>query len=104
MEGCKVKENEGKQLGADSKNFPTEEKKCRRGMQKESNMVRCTLKNGSAWSTETKYVRWYKGTFDIFFGIEHRMRKEEMEEQFQQRSQTRLEICRRCSKDHQRES
>ena len=24
----------------------------------------------------------YKGTFDIFFGMEHRLRKEEMEEQF----------------------
>ena len=24
----------------------------------------------------------YKGTVDIFFGIEHRMRKEEMDEQF----------------------
>ena len=32
-------------------------------------MVRCTLLNGSAW-------------IDIFFGVEHRMRKEEMEEQF----------------------
>ena len=27
-------------------------------------------------------MRRYKGTFDIFFGIEHRLRKEEMEEQF----------------------
>ena len=38
--------------------------------------------NGSAWSAEKKYTRRYKGTFDIFFGIEHRLRKEEMEEQF----------------------
>ena len=38
--------------------------------------------NGSAWSTEMKYMDRYKGTFDIFFGIEHRMKKEEMEEQF----------------------
>ena len=29
-----------------------------------------------------KYIRKYKGTFDIFFRIEHRLRKEEMEEQF----------------------
>ena len=29
-----------------------------------------------------KYMRRYKGTFDVFFGIEHRLRKEEMEEQF----------------------
>ena len=27
-------------------------------------------------------MRRYKGTFDVFFGIEHRLRKEEMEEQF----------------------
>ena len=26
----------------------------------------------------------YKGTFDIFFGIEHKMRREEMEEQFKE--------------------
>ena len=33
-------------------------------------------------STERKYTRRYKGKCDIFFGIEHRLRKEEMEEQF----------------------
>ena len=38
--------------------------------------------NGSAWSTERKFLRRFKGTFDVFFGIEHRLRKEEMEEQF----------------------
>ena len=27
-------------------------------------------------------MRRYKGTSDIFFGTEHRLRKEEMEEQF----------------------
>ena len=37
--------------------------------------------NGSAWNTEKKYMRRYKGTFDIFIGIEHRLRKEEMKEQ-----------------------
>ena len=37
--------------------------------------------HGSAWSTEKKYMRRYRGTFDIFFDIEHRLRKEEMEEQ-----------------------
>ena len=31
---------------------------------------------------ERKYMRTCKGTFDIFSGIVHRMRKEEMEEQF----------------------
>ena len=27
-------------------------------------------------------MRRYRGTFDVFFGIVHRLRKEEMEEQF----------------------
>ena len=27
-------------------------------------------------------MRRYKGTFDVFFGMEHRLRKEEIEEQF----------------------
>ena len=27
-------------------------------------------------------MKWHNSTFDIFFGLEHRMRKEEMEEQF----------------------
>ena len=43
--------------------------------------MKCTLVNGSPWSTEKKYMV-HKGTCDIFFGIEHRLRKEEMEEQF----------------------
>ena len=29
-----------------------------------------------------KYIRRYKGKCDIFFGKEHRLRKEEMEEEF----------------------
>ena len=32
-------------------------------------------------------MRRYKGTFDNFFGIEHRLRKEEMEEQFDTKRQ-----------------
>ena len=51
-------------------------------MQKEPRAVRCALLNGSTWSTEKKYMRRYRGTFDIFFGVKHRMRKEEIEEQF----------------------
>ena len=50
-------------------------------MKKEAKLLRCTWLNGSAWSTERKYMRRYKGKCDIFFGIEHRLRKEEMEEQ-----------------------
>ena len=50
-------------------------------MRKEEKRLKCTLLNGSAWSTEKKYIRRYRGTFDIFIGIEHISRKEEMEEQ-----------------------
>ena len=51
-------------------------------MKKEAQLLRCTLLNGSAWSTERKCMRRYKGKCDIFFGIKRRLRKEEMEEQF----------------------
>ena len=51
-------------------------------MKKEAQLLRCTLLNGSAWSTERKYMRRYKGKCDIFCGIKRRLRKEEMEEQF----------------------
>ena len=51
-------------------------------MKKESKLLRCTFLNGSAWSTVSKYMRRCKEKCDVFFGIEHRMRKEEMEEQF----------------------
>ena len=57
-------------------------------MRKEEKNLRFALLNGSAWSTERRYMRRYKGTFDVFFGIEHRLRKEEMEAQFN-RSQRR---------------
>ena len=58
-------------------------------MRKEEKRLRCALLCGSAWSTEKKYVRRYRGTFDIFFGIEHRLRKEEMEEQFNKEAKER---------------
>ena len=51
-------------------------------MRKEDKRLRCILLTGSAWNTEKKYMRRYKGRCVIFFGTEHRMRKEEMEEQF----------------------
>ena len=47
-------------------------------------------------------MRRYKGTFDIFFGTEHRMRKEEME-QFNKENQAGMEVCSRHGEDHQRE-
>ena len=41
-------------------------------------------------------MRRYKGKCEIFFGIEHRLRKEEMDGgAVQQRSQGRMDICRR---------
>ena len=51
-------------------------------MKKEAKLLRCTLLNGSAWSTEKKNMRRCKGKCDVFFGIEHRLKKEEMEVQF----------------------
>ena len=51
-------------------------------MKKEAKLLRCTLLSGSAWSTVKTYMRRYEGKCHIFLGIEHRMRKEEMEEQF----------------------
>ena len=51
-------------------------------------MVRCTLLKGSAWCNEKKCMERCKGTFDIFFGAEHGMWKED----------TRLEICSRCAR------
>ena len=41
-----------------------------------------TMNTEYLWSTEKKYMRGCKGTFDIFSGIEHRMMRTLMEEQF----------------------
>ena len=62
-------------------------------MKKEARVFRCTLLTGSAWSTEKKYMRRYKGQCDFFFGIEHRLRTEEMEEQFDREAKGRMDIC-----------
>ena len=43
--------------------------------------------DGSAWSTARKYMRRCKGNCDIFFGIEDRLRKEEIGGTVQQRGQ-----------------
>ena len=34
-------------------------------MKKEAKLLRCTLHNGSVWSTEKKYMRRYKGKCDV---------------------------------------
>ena len=54
----------------------------RTDMKKRGRAVEVHVVNGSAWSKERKYMRRYKGKRAVFFGVEHRMRKEEMEEQF----------------------
>ena len=53
----------------------------------------CTLLNGSVWSTEKKHMRRYKGKCDIFCGIDRRLGNQETEEQFNKKSEARLEIC-----------
>ena len=63
------------------------EREDRTKMKKEARRLRCTLLNESTWSTETKYMRRYKGKCDIFFGIER------YGEAFQQRSQGMMEVC-----------
>ena len=70
-----------------------EESEDRKEMQKESRMVKCTLLNGSVWNTKKKYMRRYMGTFDIFFGVEHGLKKEEMEEQFNQEAKQRWKFA-----------
>ena len=67
-------------------------------MKKEAKLLRCTLLNGSAWSTERKHMRRYKGKCDIFFGIEHRLERKEIEEQFNRDATDG--ICSGCSKNH----
>ena len=51
----------------------------RNEMRKEEKNLGCALLNGLAWSAERKYMRRYTGTVDVFFGIERRLRKEEMQ-------------------------
>ena len=65
--------------GGDSTEVEAAKRTDRTEMKIEARRLRCTLLNGSAWSTEKKFLRRYKGKCDIFFGIEHRMSKEEMD-------------------------
>ena len=52
-------------------------------------------------STERKYMGRYKGTFDVFFGMEYRLRKEEMEEQFNREAKEEEDL-RRVQQESQR--
>ena len=69
-------------------------------MRKEEKRLRCAWLNGSTWSTEKKCMRRCKFTFDVFFGIEHKLRKEEMEEQFNKEAKEGWRFCSGCSKNH----
>ena len=69
-------------------------------MRKEEKRLRCALLNGSVWSIEKKCTRRYKGKCDVFFGIEHRLRKQEVEGAVKQRGQGRMDICGECGKNH----
>ena len=42
-------------------------KRRRTEMKRKEKMLRCTSPNGSAWSTERKYMRRYIGKCEIFF-------------------------------------
>ena len=46
----------------------------------------CLLFNGFAWSTENLYMERYRSTCDIFFGIEHRLRRYDMEDKFNKKA------------------
>ena len=53
-----------------------EDSKNRTEMKKEARLLRGSSLDASTWSTEN-CMRRYKGKCDLFFGIEHRLRKEE---------------------------
>ena len=53
-----------------------------KGKQEKSKTPLSEANLGEIWEVERKYIRRYKGKCDIFLGIGHRLRKEEMEEQF----------------------
>ena len=80
QQGVRIKESSWTEVLP--KRWKQPKEKDGKNMQKDARKFGCTLVNGSSWSTEKKYMRRYKGMFDIFFGIELRLRKEEMEEQF----------------------
>ena len=61
--------------------------------------IRCTLLNGSAWSSEKKCMRRYKGAFDIFLDRAQDEGGEDGGAQ-QQKGEARVEVCSRRGKDH----
>ena len=78
----------GQMGGGSSTKVEAAKREDRSKMKKEAKLLRCALPNGSAWSTERKYMRRYRGKCDIFFGSEHRLRKEDIAEQFNKEQRT----------------
>ena len=74
--------NDGKQLGAAEKT----QVKCKNHQTSE---VHC-VEGFCIGARESKKMRRYKGFFVFFLGIEHRMRRAEMEEQFKKESRLLL--------------
>ena len=62
-------------------------------IKKEAKRLRCTLLNGSAWSTERKHMRRNRCECDILFGMEHRLRKEEMGSQCNKEAEGKMKVC-----------
>ena len=81
-DATRIADQESKRTEATPKRWKQPKGKDGTEVKKEARRLRCTLLNGLEWSTEKKYLRRYRGKCDIFFGIEHRLRKDEMEEQF----------------------
>ena len=93
-------EGDGKgQLGWErrQRKVPRTGEEQRAGLRKPSKTVRCTLLNGSAWSTE-KYMRRHRGTFDLSFAVEHRIGRGAV----QQGGEARMEARSGRSKNHRR--
>ena len=83
----RIKESSLRETAPERWKQPKEED--RKERKKAAKVLRCTLLNRSAWSTEKKCMRRYKGKCEILFGIEHILRKEEMEEQFNKEAEGR---------------
>ena len=90
--------------GAEGRKYQREQKLSKgvgpNEMRKEEKNLRCALFSGSTWSTERKYMRRYKGTFDVFFGTAHRLRKEEMEDHFNREAKEGWRFAADAARNH----
>ena len=48
---------------------------------------------GISFRTQKAYIEQYRENIDVFFGIEHRMKRKEMEEQFNEESKQGWRVC-----------